>query len=181
MHAKLAHEVQDLEAKHAGREATIVATKARYLREKSRWRAAEGQQEEVKKELNEQEGKLTESPTKQEDNEDQDWKGMLFKQERKTEHFKLNYIKLKNARKNSEAEYERHVKALEAKLSQARMDLKARLSSHRKAIKEEKKEKSRLLGEYKKLKARNWQLRQELDREKLSKIICQYSNGTQAG
>jgi chromosome segregation ATPase len=75
----------------------------------------------VEKKLDEQEDEFTESHVKQEDHEDQDWKGMLFEQEKKTEHYKLRYIKLKEERKTWEAQgtqYETEVKDLEAKLAE---------------------------------------------------------------
>jgi chromosome segregation ATPase len=132
----------------------------------------------VEKKLDEQEDEFTESHVKQEDHEDQDWKGMLFEQEKKTEHYKLRYIKLKEERKTWEAQgtqYETEVKDLEAKLAehtQEREDMQqeregmqqeienmhAKISRQRQTNKEGMQAHSKLLHKYREQKAtKTWE------------------------
>ncbi|KAI4952305.1 hypothetical protein J4E91_003767 [Alternaria rosae] len=100
-YAGLEQEVQALRAKLEEREDKIDASEAEVTRQKAKKRTLRIQREEWKEKYINQQGlaPLAAESVKQEE-ESEDWKAMLFEQEKKTEHYKLRYIALKEQKRD---------------------------------------------------------------------------------
>ncbi|CAN9193083.1 unnamed protein product [Alternaria alternata] len=117
-YAELELEVQALRAKLQEQEAKNDATKAELARKKAKKRELRTQREEWKeKYINQPALAETVADSVKQEEEDEDWKAMLFEQEKKTEHYKLKYIALKEEKeqwKVREAEQDKKIKEHEA-------------------------------------------------------------------
>ncbi|KAI4939872.1 uncharacterized protein J4E92_001158 [Alternaria infectoria] len=111
IYAGLEQEVQALRAKLEQQEAKIDASEAEVMRQKAKRRTLRTQREEWKEKYIAQQS-LTQAPAEsvKEEEESEDWKGMLFEQERKTEHYKLKYIALKEEKRNWQVQVREQVK-----------------------------------------------------------------------
>ncbi|KAI4669401.1 uncharacterized protein J4E79_001444 [Alternaria viburni] len=100
IYAGLEQEVQALRAKLEQQEAKIDASETEVMRQKAKRRTLRTQRDEWKEKYITQQGlaQIEAQGVKQEEGSE-DWKGMLFEQERKTEHYKLKYIALKEEKK----------------------------------------------------------------------------------
>ncbi|KAI4709688.1 hypothetical protein J4E89_005704 [Alternaria sp. Ai002NY15] len=100
IYAGLEQEVHALRAKLGQQEAKIDASETEVMRQKAKRRTLRTQRDEWKEKYITQQGlaQIEAQGVKQEEGSE-DWKGMLFEQERKTEHYKLKYIALKEEKK----------------------------------------------------------------------------------
>ncbi|KAI4689923.1 uncharacterized protein J4E84_004104 [Alternaria hordeiaustralica] len=105
IHAKYEQETRELRAQLDQRDAKIGATKAKLMREKTKRRDIQTQRNAWKKEYKIQEALAasTAEHAKQEEG-GEDWKAMLFDQERKTKNYKVKYIAMKEQKEKWEAE-----------------------------------------------------------------------------
>ena len=92
--------MQALRAKLEQQEAKINASEVEVTRQKAKRRTLRTQREEWKEKYVAQQS-LAQAPAEsvKEEEGSEDWKGMLYEQERKTEHYKLKYIALKEEKK----------------------------------------------------------------------------------
>ncbi|KAI4934395.1 hypothetical protein J4E85_002251 [Alternaria conjuncta] len=113
IYAGLEQEVQALRVKLEQQEAKIDASEAEVTRHKAKRRTLRTQREEWKEKYIAQQS-LAQAPAEsvKEEEESEDWKGMLFEQEKKTEHYKLKYIALKEERRKWEDQKDKN-KSLE--------------------------------------------------------------------
>ena len=100
MNAKHQSEIRELRAQLEQQQAKTGDAKEKLMREKTKRRQAQVERETWREKYIKQQALAESAPknVKQEEGSE-DWKAMLFEQERKTEHYKLKYIALKEEKK----------------------------------------------------------------------------------
>jgi hypothetical protein len=166
----------------------IRSTKEQLMREKTKRRGAQVERETWKEKYLKQQaiGEPTAESIKQEE-ETQDWKEMLFKQEKRTEHYKLKYIALKEEKRVWQAqalEQENGTTEHEARGTTRESNLVVQESGQTKQPSEHVEQKSEQLNQYTCLDQNGGQVPgvrgMPKDRRVLQMPLAKYWNDTEA-
>ncbi|KAH8639891.1 hypothetical protein IG631_02832 [Alternaria alternata] len=95
MRAEWEREMLDLRAQLEEQKAKTNAAKERHRREKTKRREAQVQSKAWKRKYTTQQDRPEQAVLDVKPEEEQDWKSMLFEQERQTEHYKVKFIAIK--------------------------------------------------------------------------------------